>query len=170
MHRYYTDAELNAALKRMVVICDTREQANSHILEYFGKSKIPTQIRRLRTGDYSAMLDDLTLEDSVVIERKGSLDEVAGNLTADRTRFEDELTRAKAAGIKVFLFVEGATWKDIQRHSYRSKLSPKAFEASLLAWQARYNLTIVFTAKEDSAHLMHGILWYWLKNALERGD
>ena len=40
--------------------------------------------------------------------------------------FEDEFTRAKAEGLKVFLLIENASWSDILLHNHRSKLAPKA--------------------------------------------
>jgi ERCC4-type nuclease len=167
MRRYYTDKEVTERLKAMTVICDKREQENKHILDYFDAHKIPRLDRSLETGDYSAMLGDDTLETDVCVERKGSLDELAANLTADRQRFEDEMIRAKANGIKVFLLVEDAEWADIINHNYRSKLLPKSFSASLLSWQSKYNVTLLFCRKQDSGYVIHGILWYWAKAIME---
>ena len=72
------------------------------------------------------MIGNMTLEHDVVIEKKNGLDEIAGNFTVDRQRFEDEFIRAKAEGLKVFLIIENASWSDILLHNYRSKLTPKA--------------------------------------------
>lgn len=163
MKKHLTVSEVESALKRMIVLIDTREQKNEHIIQYLDSKGIGFSIRRIRTGDYSAQLDDMTIEDEIVIERKGSLTELAGNVAGDRTRFEAELIRAKAVGVKVFLMVEDAEWSDISRHRYRTELSPKAFEATLMAWQARYNVTILFTPKEDAGRRLYEILWYWMR-------
>ena len=169
MKRFYTAKEITEALKRMTIICDTREQVNGHVTDYYAAQGILHETRKLHTGDYSATVDEYTLENDIVIERKANLDEMAGNFTVDRQRFEDEFTRAKADGVKVFLLIEDASYYDIECHNYRSKLLPKSFLASLLSWQARFNITIVFCRKDQTGRIIHGVLYYWLKQALEQG-
>lgn len=169
MLTHYTDAGLKKALKDLCVICDTRENINQHITSWLDKHKIPHQSRALETGDYSAMLGDYTFEDEVVIERKANLDEIAGNFTTGRERFEREMIRAKANGIKVFLIVENASWSDILLHNYRSDLRPQSFIATLLSWQARFNLTIVFCKPSETGQILYGTLYYWVRNRLKRG-
>ena len=100
--------------------------------------------------------------DEVVIERKANLDEIAGNFTADRRRFEAEFIRAKATGVKVFLLIENASWVDIFSGNYRSHIAPNALAAAILSWQAKYNITVMFSREKDSARLIAGILYYWL--------
>ena len=106
MLTHYTDAEIRQKLKELVVIADSREQVHQHIISWLDKHNIQHKSRALETGDYSVMLGDTTFEDEVVVERKANLDEIAGNFTAGRERFEREMIRAKAGGIKVFLIVE----------------------------------------------------------------
>ena len=170
MRQYRTDAEIKALLKQLTIICDTREQVNGNITGYLDSKKIPYISRKLDTGDYSAMIGDMTLEHDIVIEKKNGLDEIAGNFTADRQRFEDEFTRAKAEGLKVFLLIENATWSDILLHNYRSKLSPKSLIASLLSWQVRFNITVTFCKPSESGQIIYGILYYAAREALKKGD
>ncbi|NLE27544.1 MAG: hypothetical protein GX625_19845 [Clostridiaceae bacterium] len=169
MKRHYTDAEIRDKLKTMTIICDTREQQNGHIVGYFDSNRIPHISRKLSVGDYSLMLDDCDFSDEVVIEKKNSIDEIAGNFTVDRQRFENEFLRAKAAGVKVFLLIEDASYSDIESHNYRSKLQPKALLGSLLSWQVKFNITIVFCKQFESGNIIYGILYYWLKSYLEGG-
>lgn len=169
MRRYYTDKEIADKLKNMTIICDTREQVNNHVTQYLDKNKINYISRKLNTGDYSAILDNFTLEHDVVIERKANLDELCGNLTVDRQRLEAEFIRAKADGLKVFLIIENASWWDIWAHNYRSKLSPKSFYATLLSWQVKYNITVTFCKPELTGQIIHGTLYYWLRSELEKG-
>lgn len=169
MKRHYTDPEIKELLKQLTVICDTREQANENITGYLDSKKIPHTSRKLDTGDYSAMIGDYTLEQDVVIEKKNGLDEIAGNFTVDRQRFEDEFTRAKAEGLKVFLLIENATWSDIFLHNYRSKLKPQSLIASLLSWQVRFNLTIIFCKPSETGQIIYGILYYAAREALKKG-
>ena len=105
MRRHYTDSEIKKALSELTVIIDSREQVNMHLTSWLDSKGIKHTTRALETGDYSAMLDGETFEDEVVIERKANLDEIAGNFTTGRERFEREMIRAKANGIKVFLII-----------------------------------------------------------------
>lgn len=170
MKRHRTEEEIQELLKQLTIICDTREQVNGHITGYLDSKKIPHITRKLDTGDYSAMIGDMTLEHDVVIERKANLDEIAGNFTVDRQRFADEFTRAKAEGLKVFLIIENASWGDIFLHNYRSKLKSQSLLASLLAWQVRFNITIIFCKPSETGQIIHGILYYAAREALKRGD
>lgn len=169
MVKYLTDKEINEQLKQLTVIIDTREQVNGEIVGYFDKHKVAHATRKLDTADYSAMLGDMTLEHEVAVERKASIDEIAGNFTADRERFEREFLRAKAEGLKVFLIIENCSWSDIFLHNYRSKLEPKSLIASLLAWQVRFNITICFCKPNETGQIIHGILYYAAREALKNG-
>lgn len=170
MRRYRTDKEINDTLKELTVISDSREQNNTHILQYFDSKKIPYITRKLDTADYSAMLGDMTLEHDTIIEKKSGLDEIAGNFTVDRQRFEDEFLRSKAEGAKVFLIIENASWSDIFLHNYRSKLKPQSLIASLFSWQVRFNITICFCKPEETGQMIYGILFYAAREALKKGE
>ena len=169
MRRHYTEKEIAEQLKQLVVVVDSREQVNGHVTGYLDKHKVAHTTRKLDTGDYSAMLDDMTLEHDVVIERKANLDEICGNFTVNRQRFEDEFTRAKAEGLKVFLLIENASWGDILLHNYRSQLEPKSLIASLLSWQVRFNITLMFCKPSETGQIIHGILHYAAREALKKG-
>ena len=170
MRRHYTDKEITDLLKQMIIVCDTREQENGHVTGYFDKRKVAHTSRKLDTGDYSAMIGDMTLEHEVVVERKANLDELCGNVTVDRQRLADEFTRAKADGLKVFLVIENASWSDIFLHNYRSKLEPKSLIATLLSWQIRFNITVVFCKPSESGQIIYGILYYTAREALKKGE
>jgi len=170
MKRHYTDSEIKELLKQLTIIVDSREQVNGHVTGYFDKIKVAHTTRKLDTGDYSAMIGNMTLEHDIVVERKASLDELAGNFTMDRQRFEDEFTRAKADSLKVFLLVENASWSDIFLHNYRSKLDPKSLIASMLSWQIRFNITIVFCKPSETGQIIYGLLYYAAREALKKGE
>lgn len=169
MKQIFSDKEIKETLKRICVLCDTREQRNEHIVEYFQKRNIPYQSKKINTGDYSFSVDNMDFSDEVVVEKKKDLDEIAGNFTVGRNRFENEFLRAKAHGIKIFLLIENSSWQDIKSHNYVSRLSPKALMASLLAWQARYGITIIFCRSSESAEIIYATFYYWLKERLENG-
>jgi ERCC4-type nuclease len=166
MRKQCSNKEINENLKALTVVIDTREQVNGHVTGYLDKRGIPYVSRKLDVGDYSFQAGDSSFDDEVVIERKNSIDEIAGNFTNGRLRFENEFLRAKAAGVKVFLIVENGSWQQIKSHDYRSKMKPNALMASLLSWQVRYGVTINFCKPDDTAELIYGISYYWLRERL----
>lgn len=175
----YSDKEKRAILKQMGVLADTREQVWGHVKAALEGAGCPVERGKLDQGDYTAFVpmsafpgfQDVegmySLQDEVVIERKANLDEIAGNFTTGRERFEREFIRAKSKGIKVYLLIENASWADIFSHNYRSQLNPKSLEGSLRSWQAKYNVSIEFCRPEESARAIYNILHYWLKARLE---
>lgn len=106
----------------------------------------------------------ICFDKAVVIERKGSLDELATNLTKERARIKEEFSRLH--GIRSFLLIENAEYRDIIQHNYRSQYQPKAFIASLWAMQHEYNLNIVFTPKEYAGFHIHMIMYYYVRACL----
>lgn len=169
MITHYSEKELKDKLKGLTVVCDSREQVNGHVTAWLDKNGISHQSRALETGDYSVMLGETTFEDEVVVERKANLDEIAGNFTVGRERFEREMIRAKANGVKMFLIIENASWTDILLHNYRSDLKPQSFLATLLSWQVRFNVTVLFCKPGETAQILYSILYYWVRERLKRG-
>lgn len=169
MIKRWTETELTAKLTDLTVVCDTREKENKHVTSYFDRNKIPYISRNLNVGDYSAQIGDQTMETEIVIERKHNLDEICGNFTANRERFEREFLRAKAVGTKVFLIIEDASWDDVYLGNYRSKLSAKSLVASLLAWQVRFNITVLFCNPANTGRLIYHILYYAAREQLKNG-
>ncbi|MBQ3543404.1 MAG: hypothetical protein IJA34_00190 [Lachnospiraceae bacterium] len=99
-----------------------------------------------------------------MVERKASLDELSGNLTQNRTRFEEEM--ATYSG-KKYLLIENATYEDIVKNNYKTKFSNKAFLASIHAFNHRYNLEIMFMPnREITGYYLYGVFTYYLKNIL----
>lgn len=168
MVKHWTETELTQELKNLTIIADTREQ-QKHIIDYFGSKKVPVINRKLDVGDYSAQIGDMSLERDIAIERKNSLDELCGNLSGDRDRFEREFLRAKANGTKVFLIVENGSYEDIYLENYRSQLPAKSLMGSLMSWQVRFNITIIFCAPKNTARIIHQILYYAAREQLLNG-
>lgn len=172
--------EIKDCLNSFRIIADTREQATPAASKRFADFGVPVERATLSYCDYAANITlpdgkplhdcGTTLTPACVIERKMSLDELAGNLTRSRDRFEREFARATASGARVFLLVEDANWESILLHRYRSKFSPEAYKASLAAWMIRYNLTPVFCRRTISGQIIREILYRDIKERLERGE
>jgi len=174
MHYAFTDGEIKKLLKSLTVIVDTREQRNGHIIEYLDKHKIPRISKKLDFGDYSCLLPadqefgfmrDVYCSDTVVIERKASLEELSGNLTHDRVRFESELLRASK--VKTYLMIENGSYSDIVEHRYKTELSPAAYIGALKAFEARYNLSVNFIPVGHTGSFIYSTLYYHLREQLK---
>lgn len=172
-HYRYTENEAKEILKNMVILCDTREQKNEHIIKALEKIKAPYKSYKLDTGDYSAMLPanpgmgifrPLYFDRSIVVERKGSLNELSGNFTKGRERLRDEFSRAR--GIQLHLLIEGASYGDILAHKYDTQLGEKAFFASLVSFQQRYHLNVSFIEKENAGAFIYLLLYYHVRDYL----
>lgn len=158
------------------VVVDNREQMTPRAAHRLKAIEAPIERGTLNYGDYAANVDidgkplldtAETMRPGCVIERKMGLDELAACLGRERARFVRELERAKAEKAKVYLLVEDATWEKIISHNYRSKLHPNAFISSLVAFQARYNLTVVFCSQLTTGRLIREILYREIKEVLE---
>ena len=141
------------------------------------------QEKGLKTGDFTLAIQlpnqcVINFQDKIVIERKKDLNELCCNLFDKKdseglTRFEKELKRAKEQGIKVILLVEVEDMhsKILSSKYFRfdkaSKVSPKSFNAILRSLQAKYNISIEYCNKRDSARLIHDILYYHAREYLK---
>jgi len=170
-----TPFEISGALETLTLLVDTREQDTLYFRRRMKQTGIPYIRRKLEFGDYSAacVLEDgqeLDFSGSVAIERKMSLDELCQCYTKGRKRFEREFLRAKEAGAKLYLLIEGGSWEKALLGDYRSRMAPNAFVASLTAWLARYDCQVIFCDAGSTARIIREILYREVKERLERGD
>ena len=172
--------EIEDALSTFRIIVDRREQRTPKAAERYKSFGVPFAQATLDYGDYCA---DVTLPSGknicdtsrrisarCVIERKMNLDELAGCFTRSRDRFRREFERAAAEGAVVYLLVEGASYEAILGHRYRSKFHPEAFIASLIAWQVRYGLRVIFCKSGTSGRVIKEVLYRDIKERLEKGE
>lgn len=167
--------DVKDALESMVIYCDSREQNTKSLQRRLESMGRPVERIALPSGDYSCKITlpngkDVSFVDRVMVERKMGVDEICGNFTRNRDRFIREFDRFKAKGGKPYLLIEDTDWPMIFNGSYRSKVNPNALIASLMAWQARYDAHIMFCESSYSGQLIERILYYEVKEALERGD
>jgi ERCC4-type nuclease len=171
-HYKYTDKEVDKLCKSIVVLIDTREK-QSHVADWLDSKKISWENRALKQGDYSFYLPenpelgidrDYYFDREIMVERKHGLDEIAGNFTTNRARFEEELAMFPG---KKYLLLENTTYSDIINNNYRSKLSPKAFLATLHTFNHRYGLEVTYMPNnQHSGAWIYGTFIYYLKNLL----
>ena len=144
------------------------------------------QEKGLKVGDYTIAVqlpsgEVINFQDKIVIERKKDLNELCCNFfdkkdEEGKTRLERELERAKEQNIKVMLLVEVDNMhsKILSSKYFRfdkaSKVSPRAFNSILRALQAKYDISIEYCKKEDSARLINDILYYHAREYLKGID
>ena len=160
-----------STLETMSILVDTREQPTQRAQRRYKQFGCKWERHKLDFGDYSAVftLPDgslFSLKSIVSIERKQSLDELCQCFTHDRKRFVREFERAQAAGGKIYLLVENASWEKIYAGSYRSQMLPRSLIASILAWLVRYNCQLILCREETSGYLIRDILYREIKERL----
>lgn len=132
----FTDKEIKQITSNLVLLVDTREQKNDHIIDFLQSKGINYIVKKLDFGDYSCMLPkgsfegqtrDIYFNDEIVIERKACIDELAANFKEDGVRLKTELAHLNKYDIKFFIFVEDPNYdQNIRTGNYRSEYNPKS--------------------------------------------
>ena len=172
--------DIEESLRTFRIIVDRREQRTPKAADRYKSFGVPYEHATLDYGDYCADIklpDGKILYDTsrrvsakCVIERKMSLDELAGCFGRGRDRFRREFERARDNGATVYLLVEGGSFEAIIGHRYRSRFHPSAFLASLIAWQVRYDLRVIFCKTGTSGRIIKEVLFRDMKERLEKGE
>lgn len=171
--------EIREALNTFRIIADTREQRTPRASRRFKAFGCPVERGVLDYGDYCANITlpggDLLdpggrLRPVCVVERKMGLDELAMCFTWERDRFQREFERARDFGARVYLLTENGSFEAIAQHRYRSKLTPAAFQASLIAWSIRYGFVPLFCKADSSGRVIKEFLYRDMKERLEHGE
>lgn len=174
IHYNYTEKEMKTLLNSMQIVVDTREQRNTHILDYFRKKDVAFKIRMIKTGDYSAMLprnDELGITRDIylnaAIERKNGVDELVGSIK-DRNRFENELIRSTKHPFTIIV-EDRDGYEKILNGKYRSKYKPESLLGSLKAFEARYGFTTVFLDPKLTGNYIYYSFLYRVRELLKGG-
>lgn len=167
----YTDTEMKQLIESVVILVDTKEKVNNHLIEYFDKQNIKHKTKALDYGDYSFMIPkdeslsiprDLYFDNKIMVERKANLEEISTNLTKERDRFEKELTLAPKEKI---ILIENANYSDVVLGNYNTQYNKKSFWASIHSFWHKYNIPIVFMPDNKfSGIFIWGYFQYYIKN------
>lgn len=167
MKYYYTDKQLKELVSHLVILHDTAEKNNQHILNYFDGKGIKHKAKSLKTGDYSFMIEkspelgfgrDTYFLDELCIERKNSVDELAGNIKERDERFFKELNRM--INIKhCYLLIENSKLDDIINHNYRSQYNELAFLRRLIGVQKIANFYMNFVSKDNMGQFVYELCY-----------
>ncbi len=160
----------------VVIFCDTREQKNKHIIDLLDTYKIKHEDKKLDFGDYSFKVGERDFSLSCVVERKANVNELWGNVTKDRERFEKELATAHSIASSVSLLIENVQdWNALK--SYRLSDTQMMLQgrkvqnigeyihSTLKAWSCpnRYNFDVVFIpdARLTAIQIISIFYWYY---------
>ena len=107
--------------KEFIILTDTRQQKESHIIKEFDKQGILHIRTGLPSADYMAVRYDkekgFYLDYSILIDTKKDIEEIAGNLcnSNNHQRIKNEIARGKELGAKEFIFlINGGKIKTIE--------------------------------------------------------
>lgn len=177
MINYFDEMDL---LKTFEIICDTREQKTPRAEQRYKAFGVDYSRGTLNYGDYCGNItfpsgmklydQSKTISAKCVVERKMNLDELAQCFTRGRERFQHEFERATEAGSRIFLLCENGSIEKILKHDYRSRFNPKAFLASIIAWNIRYDMQLIFCSQISTGMMIKEILYRDMKERIERGE
>ena len=153
MRYKFTNGEMKKILDNLVILIDTREQSNQHIIDFFNKKGIEYKITKLDFGDYSCMLksgtidkftSDIYFTNDFVIERKANIDELANNLKDDAARLKKELAHLNMYQIRYLVYVEDKNFEENLRNgNFRSHYDPYTLMRRLYCLESEYNTAFI---------------------------
>lgn len=175
---YLSDTEIDKLLKNIVIVIDTAEKENNHIIEWLDKKKHKHIKRKLNFGDYTGYIEsnedtkdvignrNIWFNNIIAIERKANLTELANNLkqntnTGERTRITKEFTKAKVLGCYLTMYVEDPNGIiNIFKKQYGKKVNglfvtnfePLAFYRSIKSFESDFRYTTGWYSKEMMGH------------------
>ena len=130
-----------------MLICDSKEKKNEHILRYFDRHGIDYEIRKLDVGDYM-------FEGGVIsVDTKRSVDELASNMLNrnDHARFLREAKRAADSGVKLIVLLETSKYKTIpdlrEWQSKYSGISGRSLMDAIYKTHISYGVEFLFCPK-----------------------
>lgn len=135
-----------------IIIRDTREQTP---WEFHYEHTVAEEIGTLKTGDYTIK----GLEDKIVIERKGCIEEFASNLGREFERFNKELIRMNSYPHAFIIcdfplqhLIEYPFHRPNQKLQQESKISGKYLLKQIMEIQLKYNVKIIFAGSKYFAN------------------
>lgn len=152
------DSGAHTAALLPTLIVDTREQSPLTF------TRLPAITGTLTTGDYSIA----GLEALFAVERK-SVADLIGSVTQGRERFERELVRLRGYHFRRLLVI--GSRDEVASGEYRSQANPKAILASVDAFEARYDLPVVWAADPaEGAGLIERWAYYFAREVGKRAE
>lgn len=141
-----------------VILTDTRQQRENHIIKTFDKHGIIHIRTGLPSADYMALRYEegkgLYLDYSVLIDTKKDLLELCGNLTKDHDRLVREIDKGHELGCEEFVFIIGdtkiKTIEDIKKWSSpHTKVKGYVLLKIMQTFKEHHNCKFVIVPKKE---------------------
>lgn len=143
---------------RPVVIIDSREQARLVF------TRLPFVIGGLDTGDYSFCGGETVFS----CERK-SIQDLVACCGPERSRFERELIRLRGYRFRRLVIVGHRA--EITAQHYRGRTTPKAILNTLAAFEARYDLPVIWCPTPEAAALqVESWVWWYSREVVKAAN
>lgn len=170
----YNENEISQILRSIVILSDTREKKNDHILSYFDSKNITWKKQKLDYGDYSCMIPaneelgiprDLYFDHEIMVERKANLDEFANNVSKERDRIKKEFALAPSHKIIV---IENASYADMINGNYRSEYSAKSYYGTVHSLWHEFEIPFIFMPDPKyTGMFIKGYLQYYIRDLIK---
>lgn len=146
----------------LMLIVDSREQENSHIIRDIQKKDLFYSENALSFGDYSFYYDGVDYTKEFSIERKNSVNELISSLLENR--FEREFKRASRTNNNYFeIVVENGSMTDIMQGNYRNNVDINKIISMVHSRQIEYNMPITFLNRFCMFQYILGKIKYYLR-------
>lgn len=170
--RRLKEKEIKELIDTIIIYVDSREKLPNHITECFDKYNINWEIKKLDSGDYSAILPnndayntpEIDLREELCVERKMSCNEIIQNLTRYKERFYKEFERSPA---EIPILIEDS-FKNAATGTYKSTVTPNQFLGALFSF-CRKNKTYFYFMEDKnySALWIYDLFKYEIRNRLK---
>jgi len=158
----------SAAGNTPLILCDTRQQRDLHIVDHFDRKGIAWKRCKVEAGDYQVEGDY-----SVLIDTKKDLMELCANLTrkSEHERVIREIERGLELGCTRFIFLvadpkikfidEVYTWKrpmDWRTKRYRTKVRPETLQKIMITFARNHDVEFLFCTKLQMGRMVASLL------------
>ena len=153
----------------MKILVDTREQKPLEFYHYYLTDEMLLEKEKLDAGDYR-IADDRC---HWVFERK-SIQDLISTLKGGHARFKREIERAKKAGDKLVVIVEGTlgdvikgfeVWRTVKGRRRKTKIKGESAMRALITLKHKYDVEHVFCKdREEMITYIYEFYKSWKKN------
>lgn len=156
-------------MEKFVILTDTRQQKENHIIKEFDEQNILHIRTTLPSADYMALRYDdkkgMHLDYSVLIDTKKDLEEMAGNLCnkENHERINREILKAKDLGTKEFIFLIAnnniKTQEDLKKwSSKKTKVKGEILGKIMATMSRKYGIKFIICKKENMGKVIIKLL------------
>lgn len=147
-------------MNKFIILTDTRQQKENHIIKAFDKSNILHIRTTLESADYMAVRytkeKGFFKDYTTLIDTKKDLEEISSNLcnSKNHERIKKEIQKAKELGCRNFIFLIAdnkiKTIEDLKQwKSKRTQVKGNTLAKIMATMKERYNVRFIITPKRN---------------------